>query len=444
VANSSRGTAPWWTSLAQGWQSALESLTSHKLRSVLTLLGIVIGVAAVLAINVFGQLTTQAVARQFGPLGATLVSISPQAPLPPPGAQPGLPVKVTADTPGFAKPVPPPDLDEKDLQALRSVPHVTAAALHGRVPPVQAVGNGQNGQARLMAATPEIQSILGYAIASGSFFTEQDEASRANVVVIGATIARTVFAGMDPVGQPVHLNGVPFTIKGVFAAQGSNGELDLDNIGVVPYSVLDRLRGNGVMFAIGQTNPTASNGVLLQVDDVQNLKTVESSAIQLIQQSHPPKPSELPWVASDFAEAVRTASQSTSDVRLVLTGITVVALLLGAFGMFSIMTVSVTERTREIGLRMAVGARTRDVLLQFLLEAALLGLVGGCLGALLGSGLAVLATGLLRPLAGLFALPSPDAVVEVLLGSIVLGVLFGVLPARRAASLDPASALRRA
>jgi putative ABC transport system permease protein len=179
----------------------------------------------------------------------------------------------------------------------------------------------------------------------------------------------------------------------VFAAQGSNGELDLDNIGVVPYSVLDRLRGNGVMFAIGQTNPTAGNGVLLQVDDVRNLKTVESSAIQLIQQSHPPKPSELPWVASDFAEAVRTASQFASDLRLVLTGITVVALLLGAFGMFSIMTVSVTERTREIGLRMAVGARTRDVLMQFLLEAALLGLVGGCLGALLGSGLAVLATG---------------------------------------------------
>jgi MacB-like periplasmic core domain len=111
-----------------------------------------------------------------------------------------------------------------------------------------------------MAATPEIQSILGYTIASGSFFTEQEEASRANVVVIGATIARTVFAGMDPVGQPVQLNGIPFTIKGVFAAQGSNGELDLDNIGVVPYSVLDRLRGNGVMFAIGQTNLPQATG----------------------------------------------------------------------------------------------------------------------------------------------------------------------------------------
>ena len=425
------------------WESALESLGAHKLRSVLTLLGIIVGVVAVLSINVFGQLTRQAVARQFGSLGATLVSVAPQTPPPPAGAVPGVPVKITADSPG-PKPVFPADLDEKDLQAIRALPHVTAAALHSLVPQVQAVANGQNGQTRLIGATPDFQSVMGYTLSAGSFFTDQDEASRANVVVIGATVARQVFGNQDPVGQSAQLNGVPFRIKGVLAPQGTNGEFDLDQIGVVPYSVLDRLRGNSRVFALSLGSPVSGNGMLIQADDVQNVREVESSAVQLIQQLHPPKPGELPYAASDFSQAIDSANQSTSQVRQVLAGVAAVALLLGALGLFSMMTVSVTERTREIGLRIAVGARTRDVLLQFLTEAALLSLLGGVVGTVLGTGLSSLAQTLFRPFSGTTSLPSLDAVVGVVVGSIILGVVFGLAPARRAATLDPAVALRRA
>jgi putative ABC transport system permease protein len=397
----------------------------------------------VLTINVFGQITREIVGRLFVTLGATLVSVAPQIPPPPAGAAPGVSIKISADAPG-PKPILPAELDEKDLQAIRAQPHVTAAALHSLVPQVQAIANGQNGQALLIGATPEMQAVMGYTLTSGAFISDQDETARANVVVIGASIARLVYPGQDPVGQSAQLNNVPFTIKGVLAPQGTNGEMNLDEIGIVPYSVLDRLRGNGRIFALSGGSPIGSNGVLIQADDVRNVPAVEASTIQLVQQLHPPKPGELPYVASDFAQAVQTADQSTSDVRLALSGVAAVALLLGAFGLFSMMTVSVTERTREIGLRMAVGARARDILLQFLIESMLLSLVGGVAGALLGGGLSVVAPNLARALAGARVLPTPEAVIGVVLGSIVLGVAFGLAPARHAANLDPASALRRA
>jgi ABC-type antimicrobial peptide transport system permease subunit len=427
--------------IGQSWSSALESLAAHKLRSALTLLGIVVGVAAVLAINVYGQLTQQAVARQFGPLGATLVSVTPQ----PPPIQPtvgGGPVIKTGG-PGQFPSIPPP-LDERDLQALKTVPHVTAAALNDAVPPLQAIANGQNIQARVIGATSEMQTVLAYPISAGSFFTSQDEAARANVVVLGAAVARALYPGMDPVGQPIQLNNVPFTIKGVFASQGGGGDFDLDQLSIVPYSVLDRLRGNAGMFALRAPNPVAGRGAVLQVDDVRNVPQVIASATQLLQQLHPPRPNEQPYVASDFTQALQAAGAATSTLRLALTGVATVMLILGAFGLFSMLTVSVTERTREIGVRMAVGARARDVLLQVLIEAAVLGFLGGVLGTLLGFAASGFVPRLVSgPLAGGFAFPSVDLVAGVLIGSAVLGIVFGLLPARRAANLDPATALRR-
>jgi putative ABC transport system permease protein len=435
---------PWTSSLSSSGQSALESLVQHKLRSMLTLLGIVVGVAAVLAVNALGQLTQQAVTRQFGPLGATLINVAPQVPPPPPEAAGG-PVRITPGSGGPQPPLLPADLDEKDLQAIEALPHVTAAALHKFIPPVQAIANGQNTQARLIGATPGIQAVMGYSLSSGSFFTDQDESARANVVVIGATIAHTLFPNQDPVGQQVQLNNLPFTVTGVLTPEGTNGELDLDELSLVPYSVMDRLRGNGGFFVVfSNGSPIANSGVSIQADAIDNVPRVESNVIQLIQQLHPPKPSEQPWVASDFAQALQTASQSTAQVRLALSGVAAVALLLGAFGVFSMLTVSVTERTREIGLRMAVGARARDVLTQFLLEAALLGLTGGVLGAVIGSAVAGFAPRLLRSLGSEYVLPSAPAIVGVVVGACLLGILFGVVPARRAANLDPAAALRRA
>jgi macrolide transport system ATP-binding/permease protein len=206
--------------------------------------------------------------------------------------------------------------------------------------------------------------------------------------------------------------------------------------------VLERLRGNRRMFVLSG-NPITNSGALLQVDDIRNVAQVESSATQLIKQLHPPKGDELSYASSDFTQAIKAASQSTNTVRLALAGVAAVGMLLGAFGLFSMMTVSVAERTREIGVRMAVGARARDVQVQFLIEAALLGLVGGMLGAVLGGVVSALLPSLIGPLPGGSALPSADAVVGVLVGSIALGIVFGVVPARRAANLDPASALRR-
>jgi putative ABC transport system permease protein len=211
---------PWTSSLSSSWQSALESLVHHKLRSVLTLLGVVVGVATVLALSALGELTQQTVTRQFGPLGATLINVAPQIPPPPPEAAAGGPVRITPGS-GGPQPLPlPPELDEKDLQAIEALPHVTVAALHKFIPPVQAIANGQNTEARLIGATPGIQAVMGYSLSSGSFFTDQDESARANIAVIGATIARTLFPSQDPVGQQVQLNNLPFTVEGVLAPQG--------------------------------------------------------------------------------------------------------------------------------------------------------------------------------------------------------------------------------
>jgi putative ABC transport system permease protein len=169
---------------------------------------------------------------------------------------------------------------------------------------------------------------------------------------------------------------------------------------------------------------------------------VKQSATQLLHQLRPPRPNEQPHVAGDYAKAVQAANASTSTVRLALTSGAGVTLLPGAIGLFSMMTVSVAERTREIGLRMAVGARTRDIPQQILIEAAILGLLGGMLATLLGLVASAFLPSLVGSLSGAFALPTPDVVAGVLVGPVVLGIVFGVLPASRAANLDPAAALR--
>lgn len=454
-------------SIRHGLSSGFEALRAHKLRAGLTVLGTALGIAAVVAIGGIGQLTQAAVERQFGDLGATLISVQAEPPPPPPGSEGGR-VTVGGDfnAPGPAQGVTtsgsgpvqsggggPPggganpkfglaeELTDADAAALRALPHVVAASPHVAGAPLQIVAGEQNRQARVFGVLPDIQRILGYRLQAGTFFTDQDVSSGATVAVLDAAVARDLGSPQTLVGQSVRIGSVDFTVVGVLDEHGRN-ENEVEAAAFVPYSVIDRLRGNGRLFAIGGS-ALSNTGVLVQVDSVANISQVESAISETLNRLHPPRGDRFPYVSHDFKQALDAQVTATRGVSLAMTGVAVIALAIGALGLLSVMTVSVAERTREIGMRLAVGARRSDVLFQFLGEAAAIALCGGVLGIAIGSATTPLLARVHPAFGGLVVAPSVAWVLAALVVALVIGLTFGYLPARRAARMDPVAALRR-
>ena len=416
--------AAFWANLVQSTRMALRSLTANKTRSALTMLGIVIGVAAVIAMLSIGRGAQAAITSQIESIGTNLLFVRPGA------VQQGG-VRQEA---GSAQ-----TLTLEDGEALVGLPSIVAVA-----PEVdsfvQLVYQSQNTRTRIYGVTPEYIEVRNYTIADGEGISSAQVTAQSTVIVLGDTTATTLFGdSTSAVGQSVRINGQPFRVIGVLTPKGGSGFGSQDDLALVPITTAQtRLFGANRNTRGGQRSISSIN-IQIVNQSVSDQAVAEIS--QVLRERHHVTFQDDFIVASQ-QDILNTANQITGVLTLFLGGVAAISLLVGGIGIMNIMLVSVTERTREIGLRKAVGARKRDILSQFLTEAAFLSLVGGIIGIALGWGMSRLIGGVqfggstITPVVGL------DAVLLATLFSAAVGVFFGWYPAWRAAGLNPIDALR--
>jgi putative ABC transport system permease protein len=394
--------------------SAFEALRANKSRSVLTTLGIVIGVVAVIVIVGLGQGSSAQVTAQLSNLGTNVLTISP-------GSTRGSGVAGGAGTSTSLK--------AADADAIAQVKGV-AAISPTTSGSAQIIAGNKNWSTRIQAVLPAYQQIQNWQIASGAFFTDSDNESAKNVAVIGQTVATNLFAtGTNPVGQQVKIRNVPFTVIGVLASKGAGFGGDQDDTILIPFKA-GQIRLFGAQ---------SINSILVQADSAGDMTQMTTAITTLLHTRH----KIAAGASDDFsirnnADLLTTVTSVSNTLTLLLGGVAAVSLVVGGIGIMNIMLVSVTERTREIGIRMAIGARGADILAQFLAEAVVLSLIGGLVGVALGVG-----TILVVPkLTGMAAVIPMSAIAMSVGFAALVGIAFGVYPARKASQLDPIVALR--
>jgi len=399
---------------------AVRALAANTLRSVLTTLGIVIGVAAVIVMIAVGAGAQARVEEQIRALGSNILLVMS-------GTTTAGGVRL-----GFGTN---PTLSEDDALAIeREVPGVSAApALRGLA---QLVWGNQNWSSVLLGVTPEYLAVRQWELAAGRAFEPADLAGAAKVCLLGQTVVRQLFGQADPVGQTIRVRRVPCTVIGVLEQKGQSlMGTDQDDVVLLPLSTArTRVLGTGT-----QARQRAVGTIWVKVHEGYDLKAAEEQVRQLLRQRHRLQPGQDDdFSLRNLAEVAAAQEASSRVLTLLLAAVASVSLIVGGIGIMNIMLVSVTERTREIGLRMAVGARRRDVLGQFLVESVTLSLIGGAIGVLLG----VAGAFAIGELAGWRVELSPAAVALAVAFAGAIGVFFGYYPARRASRLSPVEALR--
>jgi putative ABC transport system permease protein len=404
------------------WQTirvAVRALARNKLRSFLTTLGIIIGVGAVIAMVAIGEGAKAKVEEAFASMGSNLLIIMPGS------------TSASGARGGFGSM---PTLTWDDLKAIQTeVPSVQRAAPQLRSNS-QVMSEDQNWTTSVNGVTPDYFDIRSWAIDKGVRFGQSEVDAGAKVVVLGQTVVDKLYGpNADPVGQSVRIRNIPFQVIGVTAKKGQSpvGQ-DYDDSVFIPVSTyLAKIQGglknylSGVIF-VGATSPENTARAELQISNL------------LRDRHHIPQGGEDDFSVRNLTEMAAAQQQGTKTLTTLLASIAAVSLLVGGIGIMNIMLVSVTERTREIGLRMAVGAKPRNILLQFLVEALALSTMGGIIGVALGLvGAQRLAAGFGWPM-----LIRPDVIVISVGFSALVGVLFGLYPANKAAQLDPIEALR--
>ena len=396
---------------------ALTALARTKTRSILTMLGVIIGVGAVIAMVSVGEGAKARVAAQFQAMGTSTLIVSggsSQAG----GARGGAGSRLT--------------LTWEDLEAVKQLPEVAAAApqLRGNA---QVLSETSNWQTQINASTPDWFTVRSWKVTAGEPFTAADVAGARKVAVIGKTVAANLFADEDPVGATIRIDRTPFTVVGVLEGKGTSAfGSDNDDVIVVPTKTyLSKLSGGNARYLSGQ---------IMVMAPAPERTTAAKEAIEgLLRERHKIRPgADDDFTVRDLTSVAKAQAESASTITSLLAGVALVSLLVGGIGIMNIMLVSVTERTREIGLRMAVGAKPTSVRLQFLVEAMVLSLVGGFVGIAAGLG----AGAYLASSFG-FSLPvRPDIVVLAVAVSAAVGIGFGFYPAHRASRMDPITALR--
>jgi len=406
--------------MAEALLAALAALAANKLRAALTALGIFIGVAAVIVTVAVGAGARQQVLAQIQSLGANLLLVW------------GSNVRLGGVSMGAGQR---PNMSWDDAQEIaRQIAAVQVAAGTIRQQQ-QIVAGNQNWSTNVIATDPEYFVAHDWLTDAGRFFTAEEAMSGRKLVLLGTTVAENLFGDEDPVGREIRIRSTPFEVIGVLARKGQNpmGQ-DQDDVVIMPYWTARRsVMGAPRAFA------RAVSTISVKVHEGESMSDVEEELRQFFRQRHRVAANEPDTVSiRNLSEIAATRDASARTLSLLLAAVAAVSLLVGGIGVMNIMLVSVTERTREIGLRLAVGARRRDILRQFLLEAVLLALLGGAVGVLVGVGLAHSLAGL----AGWPVLIQWDAVALAVTVSAFTGLFFGYYPARRAASLDPITALR--
>ena len=400
--------------------SALDALRLHKLRSALTMLGIIIGVAAVIAMVAVGGGAREQVVAQIRSLGANLLLVTP-------GNVTQSGVRLGA---GAASTL----TDEDAAAIMREIPSVQVSAPYVRGT-AQIVAGGANWASQIFAADLGWFEAREWDVQQGRLFEPDEVARGVLVAVIGQTVATNLFPDEDPLGQTVRIGNVPFRIVGVMARKGqSTWGQDQDDVVIVPMGA-----GRGRVIGRNMAKARAVGAIYVKVRDGESLAAAESEVKALLRQRHRLQPhQDDDFNVRNLAEIAATREASARTLALLLAAVAGVSLAVGGIGIMNIMLVSVTERTREIGLRLAIGARERDVMRQFLFEATGLAIIGGAVGIVIGMAVAYVTA----QWAGWPLLIEARAIVLAVAFSGLVGVFFGWYPAMRASKLDPIEALR--
>ena len=405
------------TTLLASLRIALRALMVNKMRSALTMLGIIIGVGAVIAMIAVGSGAKKRIAEQIASMGSNLLIVMS-------GSSTSGGLRFGSGTV--------PTLNVDDAKAiLTEIPAVkyVAPTLGGGA---QVVFGNQNWSTIVNGTTPEALEIREWPLFSGRSFTQQDVDGATKVCLLGKTVADNLFGGIDPVGQVIRIKNVPFTVIGVLAPKGQSTQgQDQDDTIIVPLTTAQKK-------LFGMQFPGMVRLILVQATAPEVMKDVENQINDLLRQRHHIQPKQdNDFSVRNLTEIMSTAEQSASVMSLLLGAIASISLIVGGIGIMNIMLVSVTERTREIGIRIAVGAKGRDILLQFLIESLVLSLIGGTMGI----GIGVAGTLILSSFTQWPTLFSVKAILLAFLFSGSVGVFFGFYPARKASMLDPIEAL---
>jgi putative ABC transport system permease protein len=391
---------------------ALSRLGSARLRAGLTMLGIIIGVASVVALVAVGQGATRGITSRLEALGTNLLTVNPGASF----------SGFTRGAAGSAA-----SLTVEDAAAIGTIGGIAGVAPELSTQALVVAGS-KNTTTTIVGTTASYAAVRNQTIWVGSFLTDASNAGALRVAVLGSTTADTLGLGQSALGQTIHIGGLPFTVIGILQAKGSTGPSNQDDQVLVPLATVrhsfvggDRVRSIGVSVA------TAAG-----------ITDAKDSITALLRQRHGTNGTNDDFSIQDQAQLLGTAESVSTLLSILLAGIASISLLVGGIGIMNIMLVSVRERTREIGIRKAIGARGSDILAQFLIEALTLSLLGGLIGIVVGVGISAL----IGEIAGWGFVFSPVTVIVAAVFSLIVGVVFGVWPARQAAQLDPIAALR--
>ena len=412
--------------IVQIMRTALRALTINKMRSILTMLGVIIGVTSVVSLMSIGYGVQSSITSNFEAMGTNLLYVTPGASTTAGvrGAMGSASTLTLADAEAL--------LDTDLAPAVKAVaPQVSSRA--------QVVAGDQNANTQILGVTPDYESVRNYQVEDGDFISSSQVDSKSLVVVLGSGTAATLFNDSEPVGQKIKISGIQFTVIGVLASKGGTGFGSQDDVIMAPITtVMSRL----------SSSRTASGGQTVSQINVQVVSSGQTdAAIAQITAILEDRHNIASGGTNDFTitsqqETINSLKSSTDVLVLFLAAIAGITLLVGGIGIMNIMLVSVTERTREIGIRKALGAKKRDVLLQFLLEATLLSLTGGIIGVFTGWGISLAISGIKMNSTTIHTTMVATIPILAVCVSVGVGILFGLYPAYRAARLNPIEALR--